>query len=197
MLRERLRGFRFYDHLRTDREAPARQRRVGTRTPVLASDGSDLAAAIQTILEIGDRGALAKAVADAFDGSTLNVDITEGQFELSMRQPGLLRPLRGAELSEGTLRYIALTAALLTPRPPELLVLNEPETSLYPDIIVPLARLIALASERTQILVVTHSALLADASSAAPGAKAHRLRKELGATRLNEDDPAAWSWPQR
>ena len=41
---------------------------------------------------------------------------------------GLLRPLRGAELSDGTLRYLLWVAALLTPRPPELLVLNEPET---------------------------------------------------------------------
>jgi predicted ATPase len=53
MLRERMRDWRFYDHLRTDREAPARRPQVGTYTPVLASDGSDLAAAVQTIREIG------------------------------------------------------------------------------------------------------------------------------------------------
>ena len=49
-----------------------------------------------------------------------------------MRQHGLLRLLRAAELSDGTLRYLLLVAALLTPRPPPLLVLNEPETSLHP-----------------------------------------------------------------
>lgn len=53
VLRERMRDWRFYDHLRTDRGAPARRPQVGTRTPVLASDGADLAAAIQTIMEIG------------------------------------------------------------------------------------------------------------------------------------------------
>ena len=53
LLRERLRDWRFYDHFRTDSDAPARRRQVGTRTPVLASDGADLAAAIATIEEIG------------------------------------------------------------------------------------------------------------------------------------------------
>ena len=53
VLRERMREWRFYDHLRTDRDAPARKPQVGTYTPVLAGDGSDLAAAVQTIREIG------------------------------------------------------------------------------------------------------------------------------------------------
>ena len=53
LLREHMRAWRFYDHFRTDSEAPARRRQIGTRTPVLNSDGSDLAAAIATIQEIG------------------------------------------------------------------------------------------------------------------------------------------------
>ena len=35
-----------YDHFRTDAEAPARLSQVGTRTPILAQDGRDLAAAL-------------------------------------------------------------------------------------------------------------------------------------------------------
>lgn len=54
LMRERIRSWRFYDQLRTDAEAPCRIPRLGTRTPVLSHDGADLAAAIQTILEIGD-----------------------------------------------------------------------------------------------------------------------------------------------
>ncbi|MFN2646180.1 MAG: AAA family ATPase [Burkholderiales bacterium] len=42
-----------------------------------------------------------------------------------MRQDGLLRPLRAAEFSDGTLRYLLWIAALLTPRPPSVLVLGE------------------------------------------------------------------------
>src|SRR5881398_3067509 len=75
-------------------------------------------------------------------------------------QHGILRALDAAELSDGTLRYLLWIAALLTPRPPALMVLNEPETSLHPDLLPPLARLIAQAAERSQIIVVTHAAQL-------------------------------------
>ena len=60
-LRDQIRTWRFYDHFRTDAEAPARQLQIGTYTPVLAHDGRDLAAAIQTIKEIGDTSALVSA----------------------------------------------------------------------------------------------------------------------------------------
>lgn len=58
-LRERVRSWRFYDHVRTDASAPARMPQIGTRTTVLSHDGADLAAALQTITEIGDAAALA------------------------------------------------------------------------------------------------------------------------------------------
>ena len=69
----------------------------------------------------------------------------------------LERALTAAELSDGTLRYLLWVAALLTPRPAELTVLNEPEASLHPDLLPALAALIARSSERSQVLVVTHS----------------------------------------
>ena len=53
-LRNTILSWRFYDSFRTDRQAPARSGRIATRTPSLAGDGGDLAAAVQTILEIGD-----------------------------------------------------------------------------------------------------------------------------------------------
>jgi hypothetical protein len=74
----------------------------------------------------------------------------------------MLRPLSGAELSDGTLRYLLLVAALLTPDPPPLMVLNEPETSLHPQLLPPLARLIRAAAERSQVMVVSHSRALID-----------------------------------
>ena len=52
MLREQMRAWRFYDHFRTDADAPARASQIGTHTPVLANDGSDLAAALQTIVGV-------------------------------------------------------------------------------------------------------------------------------------------------
>ena len=72
-------------------------------------------------------------------------------FSVRLHQHGLLRPLSGAELSDGTLRYLLLMAALLTPRPPSMMVLNEPETSLHPDLLPALARLIVNASQHCQV----------------------------------------------
>src|SRR5262249_61822725 len=111
--------------------------------PVLGNEGTDFAAAIQTIREIGDHAALDRAVADAFPGSSVDIVNADGYFEVEMQQHGLLRPLKAAEFSDGTLRYLLLIAALLSPRPPTLMVLNEPETSLHPDLLPPLGRLIA------------------------------------------------------
>lgn len=195
-LRERMRGWRFYDHLRTDRLAPARSPQVGTRTPVLSDDGADLAAALQTIIEIGDRDGLDETIADAFPGCAIEIAARDALFELSLTQHGLLRPLRAAELSDGTLRYLLLVAALLTPRPPTLMVLNEPETSLHRDLLAPLARLIVRASESAQIIVVTHAAPLVEALSQ-DGAKRFVLKKELGETVVEDGEYVRWEWPGR
>lgn len=195
-LRERMRAWRFYDHLRADAGAPARRLAVGTRTPALAGDGGDLAAAVQTIREIGDGDGLDAAVEAAFPGGRVEVAERDGLFHLQMRQHGLLRPLAAAELSEGTLRYLLLLAALMTPRPPPLLVLNEPETSLHPDLVPPLAALVLTAAPTSQIIVVTHAAALVDALESG-GAHVLRLVKSLGETHAEGVDPPPWSWPER
>ncbi|HEY0331404.1 MAG TPA: AAA family ATPase [Rhodopseudomonas sp.] len=196
ILRERMKQWRFYDQLRTDREAPSRRPQIGTYTPVLAGDGSDLAAAIQTIIEIGDPAELDATVADAFPNARLAVAERDGYFELQMKQHGLLRPLKAAELSDGTLRYLLLVAALLSPRPPELMVLNEPESSLHPDLLIPLARLIAAAGKRSQVIVVTHAAELV-AALRQEGGRQLLLDKQLSQTVVDGDDAPAWAWPSR
>jgi predicted ATPase len=198
LLRELIRGWRFYDQLRTDPEAPSRIPRLGTRTPVLGHDGADLAAAIQTIIEVGDGEAVSAAVNSAFPGASLNVaSEPDGRFALEFRQDGLLRPLSGAELSDGTLRYLLWLAALLTPRPPSMMVLNEPETSLHPDLLLALAGLIIQASEKTQIWVVTHSPALMDGLLMAPDARVIELQKKMGQTEIKGQDllnRPQWKW---
>ena len=196
LFRETVRAWRFYDHFRTDAAAPARRHQVGTRTPALASDGADLAAAIATIMEVGADDELAEAVADGFPGTTLGVSVNDGAFEIEVRQRGLLRPLRAAELSDGTLRYLLLVAALLTPRPPPLMVFNEPETSLHRDLIPPLGRLLARAAARSQVLVISHARELVSALAGA-GAVVVELQKQLGETVIPEQDGPAWAWPSR
>ena len=179
-VREALRSWRFYDGFRVDADSPSRRPQVGTRTWALAEDGSDLAAALQTIREDAP-GALDEAVADAFDGARLSVAVTDGLFDVELHQPGMLRPLRSAELSDGTLRYLLWLAALLTPVPPRLMALNEPETSLHPSLVAPLARAVARAASRSQVVVVTHSAPLVQAlTEAVDGPDPREVEAEPG-----------------
>ena len=110
----------------------------------------------------------------------------------------MLRALSAAELSDGTLRYLLWTATLLTPRPPELMVLNEPETSLHPDLLPALARLIVAAAAHTQILVVSHAANLVEALSESPMCHRLHLEKDFGETKLAGTtlvNAPKWTWP--
>src|SRR6185503_6125057 len=139
------------------------------------------------IRQIGDPKELDAAIDDAFPGSQVSVTLERGWFEVEMRQHGLLRPLKAAELSDGTLRYLLWVAALLTPRPPGLLVLNEPETSLHPDLLPALGRLIVQTAERTQVLVVSHAPVLVDTLQQTPECQSLSLEKEFGQTRVAGD----------
>jgi predicted ATPase len=199
-LRDQIRTWRFYDHFRTDVEAPARQLQIGTYTPVLSHDGRDLAAALQTIMEIGDAPALEAAISDAFPGAELRISGQDGRLAVAMRQHGLLRPLSAAELSDGTLRYLLWTAAMLTPRPPRLMVLNEPESSLHPDLLPALARLIGVAAKSTQIFVVSHASRLIAALKENSACLSIELDKQLSETQIlgqGKLDVPSWHWLSR
>nr|NLI49077.1 AAA family ATPase [Propionibacterium sp.] len=197
-IRAEVLGWRCYDSFRVDAAAPARQPHVGTRTEVLAADGADLASAVQTILESAWAGPFAAAVADAL-GARLRVVESLGRFEVVLAADGMLRELAAAEWSDGTLRFVLLAAALLSPRPAGLLVLNEPEASLHPDVLPALARLIRDAAGRTQVMVVTHSRPLVRAL-AGHGTVCHELVKSVGETLVDGQGlltRPAWNWGAR
>lgn len=170
-LREHFLHWRFYHGFRTDPSSPVRQPQPGFRTPVLSSGGDDLAAALQTIIETGDEAGLQRAVQEAFPDHQLIIDYPAGSapervdrvgMYVLLKMPEFQRAFDARELSDGTLRYLCLIAALLSPRPPVLLVLNEPETSLHPSLIEPLANLILSASRNSQVWLTTHSETLAE-----------------------------------
>ncbi len=153
-----IKKWRFYHNFRTDQDALIRIPQVGVRTPILSNDGHDLAAALQTIIEIGDHQQLYNTIDRAFPNSKLLIQVDDkSRFEVQLKMPGILRPLEARELSDGTLRYLCLIAALLSPRPATFLILNEPEMSLHPDLLEPLAELIVFAARFSQILITTHS----------------------------------------
>lgn len=184
-LRNEVSHWRFYHHFRTDAESLLRQPQIGVQTEVLAQDGSDIAASLQTILEIGDDALLRESISTAFRGASVVIEAADTLFSLSLQTPGLLRPLQARELSDGQLRFLCLCAALLSPRPPSLLALNEPETSLHPDLIDSLGQLMVRAAEHTQLWITTHSRALAESIERHSGIPRVCLHMVEGETRIS------------
>lgn len=196
-LRDEVRGWRFYHAFDTDEQAALRFPQVSVRTPVLSPDGSDLAAALQTILEIGDGDRMMNAVTAGLPGRGLQIHQNEGDTKksprgtelcIALKTEGCLRALTAGELSDGTLKYLCLVAALLSPRPPALIALNEPESSLHSELLPPLAQLIVDASEHSQVWVTTHSQILAAEIEERSGVRPVQLRLENAETVIETPD---------
>jgi predicted ATPase len=176
--------WRFYHDLRTDSGAPLRRPALAVAAPTLASDGSNLAAVFATLVHIRDDTVdLDRAIEDAFPGARLDVPLPEQAASFGLVFPDHPRRVFDVrELSDGTLRYLALVGALLSLRLPSFIALNEPESSLHPDLLEPLARLIVKAAERTQVWLVTHSERLAAALEKYGGVPPRTVIKQEGET---------------
>lgn len=85
-----------------------------------------------------------------------------GAMQLFIEEGGGVE-ISAERLSDGTLRFLFLLAILLQPEPPPMIVIEEPELGLHPDVIPKLAALLVEASERTQLVITTHSRMLIDA----------------------------------
>jgi predicted ATPase len=85
-----------------------------------------------------------------------------------MQENGLREPISATRLSDGTLKFLCLLAVLLKPDIPPLICIEEPEVGLHPDAIKIVAEALVEASERTQLIVTTHSEALIDALSQRP-----------------------------
>ena len=148
----------------------------------------------QKMWELGDVFEMFLKPEDRTDYVELHVTPPNFRLQYQIEAPG--KP--ATELSDGTLRYVLLATALFSPRLPSLLMLNEPENSLHPDLLLPLARLILAAAARTQVWVVAHAPPLIEALSGHDDVRVLALDRELGATRLPGQtalDRAAWRWP--
>ena len=184
--RETIAAWRFFHGFRTDADSAMRKPALAVTSPLLDPDGGNLAAVFATLRHIReDSTDLDAAIDDAFPGAVLDVP-SPGQFaSFSMTFPDMpKRAFGAAELSDGTLQFLALMGALLSYRLPPLIALNEPEASLHPELLPALARLIAKAAQRTQIWVVTHSQVLADALAAETGVLPRQVIRKDGGTWL-------------
>ena len=87
------------------------------------------------------------------------------KVSLTWRTKGSDYPMQPYHLSDGSIRFICLAAALLQPNLPSTLIMDEPELGLHPEAIGILAELIEDAAKRTQVIVATQSPLLLDGFS--------------------------------
>ncbi len=90
-----------------------------------------------------------------------DVRVEAGSVQVFLQERNITIP--ATRLSDGTLRYLCLLAILCHPAPPPVVCLEEPELGLHPDILPGLADLLRDASERSQLIVTTHSDTLVDA----------------------------------
>ncbi len=104
------------------------------------------------------------------DAEDIQVQIIGNTVQLFLTETGMEKPIPATRLSDGTLRYLCLLSILCHPNPPPLICLEEPELGLHPDCIRLIARLLVEASERTQLIVTTHSDILISELSDTPEA---------------------------
>jgi predicted ATPase len=185
LVRRTLLEWRFYHGLRTDPDSPLRKPCVAVASPTLASDGSNLAAVFATLAQIRqDTIDLDRAIDRAFPGAQLN-RVAGQTARFSMTYPEFpQREFQASELSDGTLRFLGLAGALMAYRLPPFIALNEPESSLHPDLMEPLAEMIVKAAGRTQLWLVTHSERLAKAIEDTSAGAVRTVIKQKGATTI-------------
>lgn len=114
--------------------------------------------------------------------------IEGGTVPIFINEKGFSTPTPVTRLSEGTLRYLCLLTLLLDPTPPPIICLEEPEVGLHPHVIPQIAKLLIDASQRTQLIVTTHSDALISGLMDCPEAIIICERDEEG-TKLRRLEP--------
>jgi len=124
----------------------------------------------------------------------ITTKIQGGTVQVFLHEKGLNSPVPATRLSDGTLRYLCLLTILCHPEPPPLVCIEEPELGLHPDILPSLGELLIEASERTQLIVTTHSDTLVSALSDVPEAVLVCEQEESGSAlrRLERGTLAEW-----
>ncbi|MCP4699257.1 MAG: AAA family ATPase [Gammaproteobacteria bacterium] len=154
----------------------------------LLEDGSNLGLMLNNLQhQLGSRQLIERF--NTFYGDEaeeLSIRIYAGAVQIFVREKSMVQPLPATRLSDGTLHYLFLMALLLDPNPPLLLCIEEPEVGLHPDILPAVAEMLVEASQRTQLIVTTHSDALISALS--PEAVLVCERDESG-SRLCRLDP--------
>ena len=164
-LHERYRAIRLYRNWDFGPAAELRQPpRADEPSTFLTERGENLALILSKLRGDAQRAFL-KSTQQIYDGiENLHIEVGHGEAELFVVERGAgERYIPASRLSDGTLRYMALAAILLDPEPPPLVVIEEPELGMHPDVVLGIGEMLIQAAERTQLVVTTHSRVLVNA----------------------------------
>jgi predicted ATPase len=186
---------RFYRYWTFGRDAsPRRPQPADLPNAYLLEDASNLGLVLNKFRgHIPTKKALLEALRELFEGVTdFSVQVEGGTVQIFLEEEQWVIP--ATRLSDGTIRWLALLAVLLDPKPPPLVCIEEPELGLHPDLVNVLTRLLKSASERMQIIVTTHSEALVDAFRDTPEVVLVCERHEGSTTmrRLDPEQLAEW-----
>ena len=133
-----------------------------------ADDGHNLGMMLNRLRrDSGAKNKFLEALRQLYDGiNDFDVHIEAGSLQVILQERNTTIP--ATRLSDGTLRYLCLLAILCIPNPPPLICIEEPERGLHPDILPGLADLLRQTSEKTQLIVTTHSEVLVDSLTDTP-----------------------------
>jgi len=158
-------GIRSFREWSFGRDAEVRKpQRADLPADNLAHDSSNLGLILNQLEHSGawsEFNSYLKRFLPRFDRYSTRID--GGTVQFYLHENGLKQPVPATRLSDGTIRFMAILAQLLSPTPPPLICMEEPELGLHPDAIALLASLLQEASTRTQLIVTTHSDALVSA----------------------------------
>jgi len=132
-----------------------------------------------------------RLVTPFFDNFILKPNKNE-KVRLRWRQKGSDYPLKPHHLSDGMLRFICLTTALLQPEPPSTIIIDEPELGLHPYAIEILAELIQSTSKKTQLIISTQSPSIVDCFKPEDIIVVNRKKGASVFQRLNKREFSSW-----
>ncbi len=159
----------------------------------LQEDGSNLGLFLNNLqYQLGNRQIINKLKKFYDAAEELSIKIYGGTVQIFIREESLTQPIPATRLSDGTLRYLFLMALFLDPTPPPLICIEEPEIGLHPDILPTIAEMLIEASQRTQLIVTTHSDALVSALTPESVLVCERDEKGSHLHRLEPDRLKNW-----
>ncbi len=161
----------------------------------LEEDGRNLSLVLSRLQHWGLLETISEKLRAVYeDVDRISVNLDGGTVQTYIYERGMSSAIPAARLSDGTLRYLCLLAILYHPTPPPLICLEEPEIGLHPDLISGLAKMLKEASQRTQLIVTTHSDLLVSKFSDTPEAVVVCERTPNGTTLERLDTSKLGFW---